>query len=207
MDGDAQRTALEGLMAAHDVGFAALSRVIGRNPAYLQQYVRRGTPRALAEVDRARLAAYFGVDETVLGGPAQIALIAVPRLDIGASAGPGRMAEDARARRPAMLAPSLLRELGVRAEAASVIRVEGDSMEPTLADGDEILVDRDRREVRGGGGIFVLRIDGAILVKRLRACVGGVEVASDNPGYATRVCARGDVEVIGRVAWMSRALV
>ncbi len=82
-----------------------------------------------------------------------------------------------------------------------------DSMEPTLADGDEILVDRDRREVRGGGGIFVLRIDGAILVKRLRACVGGVEVASDNPGYATRVRARGDVDVIGRVAWMSRALV
>lgn len=207
MDEEEQRAALEALMAAHGVGFAALSRVIGRNPAYLQQYARRGTPRTLAESDRAQLAAYFGIDEAMLGGPPPSGLVAVARLDIGASAGPGRIVDDGRARRPAMLAPSLLRELGVRAEAASVIRVEGDSMEPTLADGDEILVDRDRRDVRARGGIFVVRLDGVIMVKRLHRAIGGIEVRSDNPGYAPRICPGDAIEVIGQVAWLSRALV
>lgn len=207
MDEAAQRAALEALMAAHGVGFAALSRVIGRNPAYLQQYAKRGTPRTLAERDRARLAAYFGVAESALGGPAPAVLVAVARLDVGASAGPGRLAEDRATRRPALLSPVLLEELGVRAEAASVIRVEGESMEPTLAHGDEILVDADRRDLRGRDGIFVLRVEGEVVVKRVRAALGGIELVSDHPGYPPRFCRREAVEVIGRVAWLSRALV
>src|SRR3546814_7698735 len=34
--------------------FRSLSQVIGRNPAYIQQYIKRGSPRRLAEQDRAR---------------------------------------------------------------------------------------------------------------------------------------------------------
>ncbi|WP_448663651.1 helix-turn-helix transcriptional regulator [Sphingomonas sp. CJ20] len=206
MEPQAQRTALAALMEGQGVGFAELSRVIGRNPAYLQQYARRGTPRLLAEQDRARLAAYFGVDEAALGGPEPVGLVAVPRLDVGASAGPGRLAED-RHRRPAMLAPDLLRSLGVRADSASVIRVEGDSMAPTLADGDEILVDGAAQTVRGRGGIFVVRVDGVLVVKRAQSAVGGIDLLSDNPAYPPRFCRAGTYAVIGRVAWMSRALV
>ena len=207
MDGDGQRAALEALMAEQGASLSELSRVIGRNPAYLQQYLKRGTPRLLAEADRALLARYFGVPEARLGGPAPEGLVEVARLDLGASAGPGRIADQEARRAPGALSPALLRALGVRAGAASMIRVEGDSMEPTLSDGDEILVDGDRREVKGRGGIFVIRLDGALMVKRLRPAVGGVEVASDNPGYTTRLCGRGEVEVIGRVVWFSRALV
>jgi SOS-response transcriptional repressor LexA len=206
MEPAAQRAALEALMAEQGASFAELSRVIGRNAAYLQQYVRRGSPRELAERDRALLARYFGVPEARLGGREAEGLTEIARLDVGASAGPGRLAEDEAARRPGALSQALLRQLGVRPAAASMIRVEGDSMDPTLADGDEILVDRDRREVRGRGGIFVIRLDGVLMVKRLRVAVGGVEVVSDNPAWPTRLC-RGEVEVIGRVAWLGRALV
>ena len=207
MDEADQRAALEALMVRDGIGFAELSRVIGRNPAYLQQYVRRGSPRSLAEGDRQRLAAFFGVPEARLGGPEASGLVEIARLDIGASAGPGRIADAEAARRPGELSPALLRQLGVRPQAASMIRVEGDSMEPLLADGDEILVDRDRHEVRGRGGIFVIRIDGALMVKRVRPNLGGVEIVSENPAYPPRHCKAGDVEVIGRVAWMSRSLV
>ncbi|MCD2324006.1 S24 family peptidase [Sphingomonas sp. IC-56] len=208
MDEADQRAALEALMAEQGIGFAELSRVIGRNPAYLQQYVRRGSPRTLAEGDRQRLAAFFGVPDAQLGGPPASGLVEIARLDVGASAGPGRLTDAEAARRPGELSPALLRQLGVRPEAASMIRVEGDSMEPLLFDGDEILVDRDRAQLRGRGGIFVIRIEGALMVKRLRPVLGGgLDVVSENPAYPPRHCKGHEVEVIGRVAWMSRSLV
>ena len=206
MDPDAQRSALAGLMAETGVTFTELSRVLGRNPAYLQQYATRGSPRLLAEADRARLARYFGVPESRLGGPAPDGLVEIARLDVGASAGPGRLTEEERTRRPGAVSPALLRELRVRPEAASMIRVEGDSMEPTLSDGDEILVDRDRRDVSGRGGVFVIRLDGVLMVKRLRKAVGAVEVISDNPAYPVRRCKPEVLDVVGRVAWLSRAV-
>jgi len=206
MDADEQRIALAALMAEQGASFAELSRVIGRNPAYLQQYVRRGSPRELAERDRARLAAYFGVPEATLGGRPNETNVEVVRIDVGASAGPGGLVDAEDRRRPFAFPPALLRQLCVRTSAASMIRVEGDSMSPTLEDGDEILVDRDARRVEARGGIFVLRLDGVLMVKRLRSAVGGVEVVSDNPAYPARVVPMRAIEVIGRVAWLSRAI-
>ncbi|WP_342657150.1 hypothetical protein NPJ82_09350 [Sphingomonas sp. NY01] len=46
---------------------ANLSRSIGRNDAYLQQYVARGTPRRLPEDERRKLAMILQVDERLLG--------------------------------------------------------------------------------------------------------------------------------------------
>lgn len=186
--------------------FAELSRVIGRNPAYLQQYLRRGTPRVLAEADRGRLARYMGVPESALGGRAAKGVVEVARLDIGASAGPGRVIAEEAQRQPGMFPPAMLRQIGVRPGAASMIRVEGDSMSPLLEDGDEILVDRDRRAVSGRGGVFVLRLDGELMVKRLRPALGGIEILSENPAYPLRFARTGQIEVLGRVAWLGRAL-
>lgn len=207
MDPDAQRAALEALIAETGTSLTALSQLLGRNAAYLQQYLVRGTPRLLAEADRVLLARYFGVPEARLGGPEAEGLVEVPRLDIGASAGPGGLVEgESRRRRGAEFSPELLRALGVRPEAASVIRVKGDSMATTLEDGDEILVDRDRRRVEARGGVFVIRLDGELMVKRLRVGVGGIEVISDNPDWETRIVAARDLDVIGRVAWLGRAI-
>jgi repressor LexA len=206
MDAHAQRAALAELTAERGESYAALSRLIGRNAAYLQQFVMRGSPRTLSERDRALLARYFGVPEARLGGPAVPGLVEVPRLDIGASAGPGGLVEDEPRRRPAELTPALFRALRVRPAAASMIRVEGESMAPTLEDGDEILVDRDQNRLGAKGAIFVVRVDGTLMVKRLRSAVGGVELVSDNPDYPPVLRRAGDVEIIGRVVWLSRAL-
>jgi hypothetical protein len=206
MDNGAQRSALAALIAESGESYAALSRLIGRNAAYLQQLVTRGSPRELAERDRALLARYFGVAEARLGGPELPGLVPITRLDVGASAGPGGLVEDEARRRPGALDPALLRQLGVRPAAASMIRVEGESMLPTLADGDEILVDRDRCRLAARPALYVLRADGVVMVKRLRALGDEVEIISDNPGFPPRLCAAEEVEVIGRVVWLSRAL-
>ena len=206
MDNGAQRAALAALIEASGASYAALSKLIGRNAAYLQQFVTRGSPRALAERDRARLAAYLGVPEAALGAPEAAGLVQVARIDVGASAGPGGLVEDEARRRPGALEPGLVRQLGVRPAAASMIRVRGESMMPTLADGDEILVDRDRKAPGARGALFVLRLDGELMVKRLRAIGREIEIASDNPAWPVRTAPAGETEVIGRVVWLSRAL-
>ena len=69
MDPLEQRQALDRLIKANGDDYMSLSKLIGRNAAYLQQFMKRGTPLKLAEKDRNILARYFGVDESLLGGP------------------------------------------------------------------------------------------------------------------------------------------
>ena len=63
------RTVLERLIAQNGDDFAGLSKLIGRNPTYIQQFIKRGSPKKLPEVERGILARYFGVAENILGGP------------------------------------------------------------------------------------------------------------------------------------------
>lgn len=206
MESIEQREALERAAAARGESLAALSRLIGRNAAYLQQFVTRGSPRLLAEADRRKLARYLGLSDAALGGPAVEGLVPVARVDAGAAAGRGRLVETER-RSELLLDPALLRRLGVRADMASTIRVEGASMEPTLCDGDEILVDGARRALGVRPVIYVFRREGLVAVKRLRAMGAEVEVVSDNPAFAREVVPVSAIDVVGRVVWLHRALV
>ena len=67
---DDPRTHLEKLIRENGHDFAAISKMLGKNPAYIQQYIRRGSPKKLDEDDRRRLAEFYGVDERLLGAPA-----------------------------------------------------------------------------------------------------------------------------------------
>jgi phage repressor protein C with HTH and peptisase S24 domain len=199
------RSALRALIDRSGASYAGLSRLLGRNAAYLQQFVMRGSPRRLAEQDRRRLAAYFGVDEAVLGGetaPARSA-ITIPRLDVAAAAGPGALVDAERSIGGIGIDPRLIATLGGRVADLSLIRAAGGSMEPTIADGDELLVDRGDRAI-GRGGVHVVRLDGALLVKRVTRIAEGYRVASDNPEFPAIDVAT--LDVIGRVVWLSRTL-
>jgi len=204
MDSAGPRAALAALIDRTGASYSALSRLLGRNPAYLQQFVTRGSPRRLAEADRKLLAAYFGVSEAELGAETDTTpLIHVPRLDLAASAGPGALV-DAEPRLGTLgLDPALLARLSARPRDLSLIRAAGDSMAPTLLDGDELLVDRGDRRVRQAGAVFVIRHDGALLVKSVSRVDGRFRVVSDNPAYDEWWTDR--IEVIGRVVWLSRA--
>jgi SOS-response transcriptional repressor LexA len=207
MDSDA-RTALDALIRERREDYASLSRLLGRNPAYVQQYIKRGVPKKLDEEDRAKLARYFGVSEALLGGREARAddLIAVPVLDVRASAGPGAFAEDERTRARMRFDPSWLRGLSLDPKQLSVIQVTGDSMAPTLHDGDDILVDRATRPLRNG--IYVLRVDGVLNVKRVVLEPSRkATVRSDNPAFPSWPSLdRGALDVIGRVVWAGRRL-
>lgn len=217
---DDPRVRLLELAARQGTSLAKLSGLIGRNATYLQQFVRKGSPRKLEETDRRTLARFFGVAEAELGAPdgqgeekssvsaqksSRGSWIGIPRLPLSASAGPGAFAGDEEPFGAFGVTEQWLREQGLNAAMLSAIAVAGDSMEPTLRDGDEILVDKTLRAWRDG--IHVVRVDGALLVKRLETGRPGLIVLrSDNRAYDPIELPPGEVEVIGRVVWKSGRL-
>jgi hypothetical protein len=225
MDSVAIRQRLDELIASRGEDYASLSRRLGRNPTYIQQFVKRGVPRRLSETDRRVLAQHFGIAERLLGGPedgAGRAVVArpglvqraedyvlIPQLAVDASAGPGtEPGNEAPLAALAFQANWVRSVASGRTEALSVIGVEGDSMLPTLADGDQILVDTDDRE-RLRDGIYVLRTDDALLVKRLSVnpATRRLTIRSDNEAYPSwDDCDPAGVHVIGRVVWVGRRL-
>jgi phage repressor protein C with HTH and peptisase S24 domain len=210
------RQVLEKLCAERGENFASLSRLIGRNDAYIQQYLRKGTPRLLRERERRTLARYFQIPESMLGGmPEDVEaelgdLVPVVRTAVRASAGPGAFAGEESARPYFAFDPQWLKSLtGSPSSKLSVIRVEGDSMAPTLSAGDDILVDLADGAERLRDGIYVLRVDGALLVKRLAIHPVGrrVTVQSDNPAYGDLPdCGLDEIDCIGRVIWAGRRI-
>jgi hypothetical protein len=208
-----QREALERLIRERREDYAGLSRLIGRNAAYIQQFIKRGVPRKLDADDVQLLARYFGVAEEELGGRTAVAaagdlLVRVPRLDVGASAGAGAVEGGEAVIAHLAFDPAWLRQLCAGGPAAlSLIRVEGDSMAPTLADGDDILVDRGDAAERLRDGIYVLRRQDMLMVKRLAVnpAARRVTIKSDNPAYPEWPdCALDSVALIGRVVWAGR---
>lgn len=203
------RSTLAGLADEAGTSLAWLSRALGRNDAYLQQFVKRGTPRRLDEEDRRWLAAYFNVDERTLGGTASgdATMVAVRRIDAEAHAGAGGLVEDDRNGGEERIDPRVVARLGVSPATLTMITAHGESMEPLIHDGDALFVDMADRRLSSRPGIFVIRFDDALLVKRVARIGLEVQVTSDNPVTPATAPVRADrVAVIGRVVRLARSL-
>lgn len=209
---DGPRVRLLELSQARGVSLAALSDLLGKNPSYLQQFIRKGSPRKLEEQDRATLARFLGVSEAELRETQensyvkpprrrdQAEWVEVPRLDLGAAAGAGRVPGAEAAFDTFRFSRRWLEEQGLARAQLSAIRVEGDSMEPLLNDGDEILVDRAPRAFRDG--IHVVRLGDTLMVKRVASAgAGRVALLSQNFAYPPVEVAADEIEIIGRVVW------
>jgi phage repressor protein C with HTH and peptisase S24 domain len=96
-------------------------------------------------------------------------------------------------------APSMLR----------VMAVQGDSMIPTLNDGDVILVDMNQRNPVPPG-VFVLHDGMGLVAKRLEhvplSDPPRVRIISDNPQYTPYECTADEVNIVGRVRWYGREM-
>ena len=206
------RKVLERLCAERGEDFASLSRLLGKNSAYIQQYLRRGTPKRLREEERRTLANYFGIPESLLGAPGEerlrAAMVAIMRVPVRAAAGAGSINSDERERPYFAFDERWLKRMTTAStDDLVIIRVEGDSMAPTLGDGDDILIDRGDCGERLRDGIYVMRVDEALIVKRLaiNPVSRRVTVQSDNPAYPDWPdLAIDSINSIGRVIWAAR---
>lgn len=88
-----------------------------------------------------------------------------------------------------------------------LMRVTGESMEPTLEDEDVVLVDLSQRDILTGK-IYAVRIDDEIVVKRLDKKPGQLVLISDNRQFydplEINVSEQINVDILGRVIWMAR---
>lgn len=213
---------------------ARLEKVIGNEP--LRAFARRadmtdgGLRRYLYEgtippVDRAlKLAQAGGVSfEWLVFGSGEFAkahhvasndLIAdqsgefttIPAYHVFASAGHGATITDEPLAEPMAFRSDWLRREGFDPAKMAVIRAKGDSMEPTINDGDVILV-RLKNGEAPRDGLYVLRLDGGLFVKRLQFDLGGVRIISDNPLYKSRDLSKtelAELDLVGRVVWAGK---
>lgn len=67
------RALLDQLIALQGMSYAQLSAMLGRNPAYVQQYIKRGSPRSLSRGEEHLLALHFEVPEDFLRGADTVA--------------------------------------------------------------------------------------------------------------------------------------
>ncbi|MEO0410225.1 MAG: S24 family peptidase [Pseudomonadota bacterium] len=214
------RAVLHELIQNNGEDYAALSRLLGKNPSYIHQFMFRGTPRRLKEEDRSKLAQYFSVPEFELGGPVSKdadrsgkakdqGYLYVPAYDIAASAGPGLIVESEEPRGALAFRRDWIKSVSnAPADQLAVVRVEGDSMYPTLAHGDHVLIDRQQTDV-SRDGIYVLRVDDAIQIKRLLVHPGTkqIRIKSDNPIFDQwPECPADSLHILGRAVWVGRRL-
>ncbi len=133
----------------------------------------------------------------------------LPLYDVYASAEHGALLNDNKpvTDRLAFKQSWLRGEMGLSPENCCLIHVTGDSMEPTLRERDVAMIDRSHTNIIVDG-IYCLRLDGGLLIKRLQRLMGNkLKVISDNPAYEAFTIDNFDIEdqgIIGRVIWVGK---
>lgn len=132
--------------------------------------------------------------------------VEVPLYDVRAAAGFGAFIHDESVVEAlAFRRDWIARQFGSSPRDLRLIYVMGDSMEPVLSDGDVVLIDRMQREPREG--LYVLRFDDSLVIKKLQRLPGAmIKIFSENAAYEPvtmpAAALTGDgVELIGRVMW------
>lgn len=130
-----------------------------------------------------------------------------PVLELAVSAGPGREPADYAAVLGHIdLAEQWARKrLGERLDRIRALPVKGDSMSPTINDGDLAFVDTGCNHFEGEG-IYVLVFNHALLIKRLTVDFSArrIKVVSDNKQHESQLAGEDELTICGRVqAWMS----
>ena len=228
MERDPVRQKLKDQLWKHGVSLAEASVAIGRNKAYLQQYLARGMPRVLSHQDSARLGELLDCDPDLLRHaerpspkpwkrpkrkrPAGLTGAAtVDEVAVEAAAGPGAIAEEfAEVKAQWQIPEGMIRHEGhARPEDLRILMVRGDSMEPEMREGDRLMVDTARRRP-DEGELFVLWDGNGLVVKRVEPARGDgpprLRLLSTNPAYEPYECLAEEVNVVGKVVWALKRL-
>ncbi len=192
------------------VNQAKMAALINVAPRTLARYLKGETCPTVDEVqplkDHGVNISWLmtGDGEMLSAGSAAIAFaddfVLVPRYDVRVSAGAGEPVHSEQVVDHLAFKREWVRDrLRVRPDDLALVQVVGDSMEPTLSEGDLALVHLAERRLKDGAA-YVIEDAGELRVKRIARRLGGsVLVKSDNPRY-------GDEEISGEAAEQLRVL-
>ena len=195
------REALDGLISERGETYASISRLLGRNSAYIQQFIKRGSPARLDQSDIALLALHFDVPVEVLGGKegptvGQRSIVKVPLLN-----GTGN---DSRSQWR-LVDAAWLGRLCDQPASVAILPIVGEAMEPTLCNGDEVMISRVRFQESVREGLYAIRGSTEIFVRRIAIdpTKNRLTVLTDHPAYPSwQGIQRKGVDIVGRVIWI-----
>lgn len=136
----------------------------------------------------------------------QLDAVLLPEIDVAYSMGGGTEIEDYQVEQLVPFSRGWLETL-TRTPPSHlfVARGEGDSMQPTILDGDIVIVDRSERALRGQDRIWAVAYGGFGMIKRLRSLPNGaLQINSDNTAVSAIEAFDGEAHVIGRVVGIVR---
>lgn len=134
-------------------------------------------------------------------------MISVPLVKARLSAGQGSFEVEGEVEGYCAFSSAFLRRKG-NPSSMVVMKVQGDSMQPEIMDGDAVLIDQSKKEVRLGR-IYAVGFEDAIYLKRIDKEPGKIILKSVNPEYRPIVIELGEqtfdsFRVIGQILWVGR---
>lgn len=188
-------------------------RAFGKSDNTAIQSIKKGSSPSIERI--AAIASALNLD-LYLGPPRDVGTIhqveiegddfaAIPRLHAEMSAGAGAIDNHNDVSELIAFRRDWLSRLGVSAGNACLVTVRGDSMRPSLHEGDLALIDTGRTLMRNNRVYAFNDIDGQTRVKRLeRPDESALLLRSDNPDFVTEL-RRGDdmnrISILGEVVW------
>lgn len=85
-------------------------------------------------------------------------------------------------------------------------RGRGDSMQPTVQDGDIVLIDRSVRTIRELDAIWAMTVGDIAMIKRVRPTGENVTILSDNERVPPYEVFHEEINVVGRVIFIGRKI-
>ncbi|KFB10366.1 LexA family transcriptional regulator [Nitratireductor basaltis] len=194
---------------------ARLAEMLGVNQSSVSRWLKGGTIDVVSRDKITELAQQLDIINFT-DAPVSVDKNSIPEIDVtGGLGGGGLVALESTARNGITFAKEVVRDhwripdwalsrMGVKASSIAAFPVQGDSMEPTLDDGDIVFIDT-RHRVPSPPGVYALADEfGGVVVKRLDVVskpsddVVVVKVSSDNPRHPERELTLDEITIIGR---------
>lgn len=194
------------LVSEHaDGNVSEFARLCELEESSVRQWLKGPSKPGLEKLTAIVRACSRSLDWLVLGDDASDS-VKIPKLSFKASAGMGRLVLSDEPE-TASVPRELLQKLGLSAKNAALTESHGDSMYPTIASGEPLIVETGGEYI--DGRIYVFTVGDEVFVKRLRRGTGHLIMVSDNPEWPTReepIPPADNFRLIGRVRWVGRML-
>ncbi len=186
--------------------YRSLSMAIGKNEAYLHQYINKGSPLRLPEEQRRKLALLLDVDEQQLTDiklPKSIETSNISSNNVIVEMiATDRSLEDAETTGFWSIPLSqILTVSQSKPEDLKLLRVSGDSMQPTFKDGDYVFADLSTDKFCGDG-LYLIEQNNHLLVRRVQQFSSNEALLiSDNANYKTVTSSFKKLKIVGKIVY------
>jgi len=208
---------LKSQMQKHGINSTELARRSGVLTSFLYDIIS-GKSSNPSTVKLARVADALGVSLNYLvGSDADFSgekgvsndnYVTIPRILVSASAGGGSIVSHEEEGEVYYFRKEWIRgHLGANSADLRMLTISGDSMNPTLAHNDMVLIDTSKKHP-SPPSIFVLFDGFGLVAKRCEyiETTGKIRLSSDNPSYAAYERGADEVVIVGRVVWFAREI-